>query len=225
MRKFWISICASTCLSVSVTGANQTIDTTKGYVVATSINLREEPTSDSKVIIVLPIATPVKFVEHMRGDDFESSWSKVEVTHGPHLGKLGWVSAKYIDFKRPTIESLMGSHDSELPCNFKSRGIWLDRAMALDPTKAAIAIKSREINKQAIKSGTQTVLIATSDGGCCRTEATFDTARLSFEKFCELVNTYYYKKSAGSYLLDHTEWNRLHTKFGITQRSSCPSEC
>ncbi len=223
MRKLYACLVLAACLLLSAGNTLRADDSGAIYIKATSVNLRDKPVPTSKVIAVLSIATAIKVVSYQKGADYQSSWQKVVVINGPHVNKIGWVSAAFTDPHQPTVDLLMAYHDSEQPCDLESRKTWIDRAKAIDPVKAEAAIQRRRQWSPEKQTGTQTVPIETGDGGCCRTEATFDASKLSFEKLCDLLRSYY--RQSRKHYIDHGEWNRLHGKYGVTLRHSCTSGC
>src|SRR2546428_4879057 len=71
------------------------------YVIASSVNIRERPTLDAKVVAKLPIATRVAVKQT------DKEWVLVDVQSDVHKGQRGWVAIEFFVSERPTVESLL----------------------------------------------------------------------------------------------------------------------
>ena len=91
------------------------------YVIASEINLREQPKKEARIIGLLPIATHVEIHD---GVDHDGSsppkgdvvWSKVQVLSGKDKGKIGWVSTEYLVSWAPTVKRVLELFDEAKNC-------------------------------------------------------------------------------------------------------------
>jgi len=96
------------------------------YVAASSVNVREQPTVDAKVLVRLPIATSVAI------KTTNKEWALVDVQSGVHKGHQGWIAVEFLISERPTLESLLSNIDQAPENDFRTREKWAERATALD---------------------------------------------------------------------------------------------
>jgi uncharacterized protein YgiM (DUF1202 family) len=95
------------------------------YVIASSVNVREHPTLDAKVVTKLPIATRVAIKQT------DKEWVLVDVQSDVHKGQRGWIAVEFLVSERPTVESLLSEIERAPENDFKAREKWAERAMAL----------------------------------------------------------------------------------------------
>ncbi len=110
------------------------------YVVASSLNVREQPSFDSKVIAVLPITTKVQIISRgeskivVIGNEWHSiEWMEARAAEGPHEGKRGWLNGRMLWSARPTLPLVLKQFDEAGEYSIKKKRIWLERADALAP--------------------------------------------------------------------------------------------
>lgn len=120
------------------------------YVVASSLNVREQPSIDSKVIAVLPITTKVQIISRgeskivVIGNEWHSiEWVEAQVAEGPHEGKKGWLNGSMLWSARPTLPLALKQFDETGEYSVKNKRIWLERADALAPDN--IEVKRRRL--------------------------------------------------------------------------------
>lgn len=113
------------------------------YVIATIANLREQPTTDAKIVAKLPISTQVK-VER-EGD----KWSQVVVQGGNDKDARGWLLNELLVSERPVLEGLLKAYDvaQKTPDNYQERQKWAERIVALD------RVNSEELRRTTLGKG------------------------------------------------------------------------
>lgn len=99
------------------------------YIQGSSVNLREKPDLESKVIIRLAIGNPVEVTGK------ENGWCHV---HDPYQGWIGWVWAEYVDTIQPTFKGVWAKYKKAGKNDLKEQIKWLERANALEPTDLKI---------------------------------------------------------------------------------------
>lgn len=145
------------------------------YVVATSVNLREQPNTNAKIVAKLPIATKVEVYKA------DMQWVQVTVQHGSEKGKRGWLIAEYLEATRPEIWSLLTEFDLTPINDFDNRCKWATRAIAFDPSSVeaqnrlkqadcnflASAIRSNDLPrvKELVRAGANVNADITGDPG------------------------------------------------------------
>jgi len=95
------------------------------YVIASSVNVREQPTSEAKVVAKLPITTRVAIKQT------DKEWALVDIQIGDQKGQRGWVAIEFLVSERPTVESLLAEIDRDPESNYWIRPKWVERATAL----------------------------------------------------------------------------------------------
>jgi len=121
MRKMWLILFAVLFAATIYAGD-------KRFVIATSVNLREQQRPDAKIIGKLPIATEVEI------EKTDKEWVLVVVQSGAGKGKRGWLASEFLVNERPTIETILTKSTDTPETSVETRRQWAERAVALDPS-------------------------------------------------------------------------------------------
>jgi uncharacterized protein YgiM (DUF1202 family) len=95
------------------------------YVLGSSVNMREEPNLNSKIVITLPINSQVVVVLS------ENGWAKV---HDQYQGWIGWINQEFLGLNPQTYNEMWNNYRKTPLNDFRNRIKWLERARALEPT-------------------------------------------------------------------------------------------
>ncbi len=126
------------------------------FVIATELNIREQPNISSKTIATIPIATKVIIIDAGNyPEGKETKWIKISVNQTGSEKLVGWAFKEYLSTTRPTLQLLESKFWQTPQENVDKRVMWAERAVALAPKekhlkwRLADAIQKREIYNNA----------------------------------------------------------------------------